>query len=46
VKPGVGVTMRTSRGAAGPAARDEQITSYRRMLDDESESIRALSPSS
>ncbi len=32
VADGVGVRMRTSRGAAGPAARDEQVESYRRML--------------
>jgi argininosuccinate lyase len=32
VADGVGVRMRTSRGAAGPAARDEQIDAYRRLL--------------
>lgn len=32
VAHGVGVRMRTSPGAAGPAARDEQVDSYRRML--------------
>jgi argininosuccinate lyase len=32
VADGVGVRMRTSPGAAGPAARDEQVDSYRRML--------------
>ena len=35
VAPGVGVRMRRSRGAAGPAARDEQVMSYRAMLVDE-----------
>ncbi len=32
VAPGVGVNMRTSRGAAGPAARAEQISGYQEML--------------
>ncbi|MEO6652175.1 MAG: argininosuccinate lyase [Ilumatobacteraceae bacterium] len=32
VAPGVGVTMRTSRGAAGPAALNDQIERYREML--------------
>lgn len=40
VRPGVGVLMRTSRGAAGPAARDEQVASYRTMLVDEMTAIR------
>ena len=35
VAPGVGVRMRTSRGAAGPAARDEQVASYRTMVSEE-----------
>jgi argininosuccinate lyase len=35
VAPGVGVRMRTSRGAAGPEARDEQLDSYRAMLAEE-----------
>jgi argininosuccinate lyase len=33
VGPGVGVRMRTSRGAAGPAALPEQMESYRAMLE-------------
>ncbi|MDX2378125.1 MAG: lyase family protein, partial [Acidimicrobiia bacterium] len=32
VADGVGVKMRTSPGAAGPAARDAQLAAYRRML--------------
>ena len=32
VGPGVGVRMRTSRGAAGPAAMPEQLDAYRGML--------------
>jgi len=32
VGPGVGVRMRTSRGAAGPEALPEQLDSYRSML--------------
>ena len=44
VRPGVGVQMRTSRGAAGPAARDEQVASYRTMLADEITAIRDLAP--
>ena len=32
VGPGVGVRMRTSRGAAGPEALPEQLESYRAML--------------
>ena len=32
VGPGVGVTMRTSRGAAGPAALPDQLDRYRAML--------------
>ena len=43
VAPGVGVKMRTSRGAAGPAARDEQVASYKVMLVDEMTSINGLS---
>jgi argininosuccinate lyase len=45
VAPGVGVRMRTSRGAAGPAARDLQVAAYRAMLLDEIASVRALGPS-
>ncbi len=37
VAPGVGVKMRTSRGAAGPAALDEQLVAYRAMLAAETE---------
>jgi argininosuccinate lyase len=40
VAPGVGVKMRTSRGAAGPDARDEQVASYREMLAAEVGAIR------
>ncbi|MCH9837253.1 MAG: argininosuccinate lyase [Ilumatobacter sp.] len=39
VRPGVGVSMRSSRGAAGPAARAEQVESYREMLRVEALSI-------
>lgn len=35
VGPGVGVRMRTSRGAAGPGALAEQVRSYRAMLESE-----------
>jgi argininosuccinate lyase len=35
VGPGVGVRMRTSRGAAGPAALPDQLVRYRSMLADE-----------
>ncbi len=42
VAPGVGVIMRTSRGAAGPAARAEQVESYRAMLTSEMKQIHAL----
>jgi argininosuccinate lyase len=35
VRPGVGVEMRSSRGAAGPDALALQLASYRTMLDDE-----------
>lgn len=35
VGPGVGVRMRTSRGAAGPEALPVQLDSYRSMLDTE-----------
>ena len=42
VAPGVGVKMRTSRGAAGPAAREEQVDSYRTMLTNEMIEIRSL----
>ena len=42
VEPGVGVRMRTSRGAAGPDARAEQVDSYRSMIADELASIRDL----
>ena len=40
VAPGVGVRMRSSRGGAGPDARDEQIASYRTMVADELASLR------
>jgi len=39
VSPGVGVKMRSSRGAAGPEARDEQVDSYRQMLRTEMAAI-------
>lgn len=42
VRPGVGVKMRTSRGAAGPAARDEQVESYRRMLAEETDVLQSM----
>jgi len=42
VSPGVGVEMRSSRGAAGPAARDEQVDSYREMLRTETLAIGEL----
>ena len=42
VRPGVGVKMRTSRGGAGPAAREEQVGSYRTMLENEMNEIRSL----
>ncbi|WP_420450358.1 argininosuccinate lyase [Ilumatobacter sp.] len=42
VRPGVGVRMRSSRGGAGPAARDAQIESYRAMLADEIGTLRTL----
>jgi argininosuccinate lyase len=35
VRPGVGVRMRTSRGAAGPEALGLQLQSYQTMLVDE-----------
>jgi argininosuccinate lyase len=35
VRPGVGVQMRTSPGAAGPVAFDEQLARYRVMLAEE-----------
>jgi argininosuccinate lyase len=35
IGPGVGVQMRTSRGASGPDALDVQIDAYRAMLDNE-----------
>ena len=35
VGPGVGVRMRTSRGAAGPAALPDQLERYRAMLERE-----------
>jgi len=35
VAPGVGVRMRTSPGAAGPAPLPAQVESYRRMLEDQ-----------
>jgi argininosuccinate lyase len=35
VRPGVGVRMRTSHGAAGPDALPAQLTAYRAMLDRE-----------
>jgi hypothetical protein len=34
--------MRTSRGGAGPAAREEQVGSYRMMLENEMNEIRSL----
>ncbi len=40
VAPGVGVAMRTSRGGAGPDARDEQVASYRSMLAEELQTLR------
>ncbi|MGA9275776.1 argininosuccinate lyase [Ilumatobacter sp.] len=43
VQPGVGVKMRSSRGAAGPDARAEQIDSYRAMLESETATIQVLS---
>ncbi len=39
VADGVGVTMRSSRGAAGPAALGEQLESYTQMLIDERATI-------
>ncbi|MFK8025583.1 MAG: argininosuccinate lyase [Ilumatobacter sp.] len=42
VAPGVGVTMRSSRGAAGPAARAVQVDSYRSMITDERSSIESI----
>lgn len=42
VRPGVGVKMRTSRGAAGPAARAVQVESYQSMIADELLTIRTL----
>jgi argininosuccinate lyase len=42
VAPGVGVRMRTSRGAAGPEARPEQVESYRAMVSSELAAIREL----
>ena len=39
VRPGVGVRMRTSPGAAGPEAVDAQLVSYRRLLVDERERL-------
>lgn len=42
VAPGVGVKMRTSRGAAGPEARPVQIESYRSMVASELAAIRDL----
>lgn len=42
VAPGVGVKMRTSRGAAGPDARAEQIDAYRSMVQSELTAIRDL----
>jgi argininosuccinate lyase len=35
VAPGVGVRMRTSPGAAGPAALPVQLDAYRQMLADQ-----------
>ena len=40
VAPGVGVRMRSSRGGAGPDARDEQVASYRTMIVDELAALR------
>ena len=42
VAPGVGVKMRTSRGAAGPEARAEQVESYRSMISTELTAIREM----
>ena len=39
VAPGVGVRMRTSRGAAGPAALPLQLDSYRAMLASDQERL-------
>jgi argininosuccinate lyase len=39
VRPGVGVRMRSSPGAAGPAAFDRQLDGYRAMLDAELERL-------
>jgi argininosuccinate lyase len=41
VGPGVGVRMRTSRGAAGPAALPDQLDRYRAMLAGERASLGA-----
>jgi len=39
VGPGVGVRMRSSRGAAGPQALPQQLESYRTMLENERASL-------
>ena len=39
VGPGVGVRRRTSRGAAGPDALDEQLASYRAMLAEQAAAL-------
>jgi argininosuccinate lyase len=39
VADGVGVRMRTSRGAAGPQAQPTQLAAYRRMLADQAEAL-------
>ena len=39
VGPGIGVSMRTSRGAAGPAAMPVQVESYRAMMARDAERL-------
>jgi argininosuccinate lyase len=39
VGPGVGVRMRTSRGAAGPEALPLQVESYRAMMARDAERL-------
>src|SRR6056297_3414847 len=46
VAPGVGVKMRTSRGAAGPDARAEQVASYREMVAAERAAVGSITPPS
>ena len=45
VAPGVGVKMRTSRGAAGPEARAEQVVSYQEMVASERDAVASVAPS-